>query len=171
MAVLNIRIAPDNVLNKKAIEVQVVDKAIIKLLDDMQETMLAHEGIGLAAPQIGVLKRLLVMDCSNDTNTNNLYRMINPKVVSQSKELYGHKEGCLSFPGQYVYLDRPKEVEIEFKNEKGEKIKKCFEGLESICVQHEIDHLDGVLFIDYLSKLKKNIIIRKLVKTRKNIGN
>ena len=170
MAVLDIKVAPDSVLSKKAIEVKVIDQNIVTLLDDMQETMIENDGIGLAAPQIGVLKRLLVMNSGLDKDSNSFYRMINPKIISKSNDLYGHNEGCLSFPGQFVFLERPKNVEVEYKNEKGKKIIRSFDGLESICVQHEIDHLDGVLLVDYLSKLKKNIILRKLIKSKKYRG-
>ena len=136
MTVLEIKLIPDPVLRKKAEPVKVVTNDIISVLNDMAETMYDAPGIGLAANQVGILKRLIVMDCSTDDEDPNLIKMINPEIIFSSTEKSELEEGCLSIP----------------------------EGLLSTCIQHEIDHLNGVLFVDHISRLKRDIILRKVKK-------
>ena len=136
----------------------------------MLETMYAAPGIGLAAVQIGILKRLIVIDISKDQEKKNPLFLINPEIIFKSKKTSIHEEGCLSLPGHFAEIERPAECEINFIDYNGKKKEIKADGLLSTCIQHEIDHLDGVLFIDYLSKLKKDMIIKKLVKHKKELN-
>ena len=144
MAIRQIREYGDEILRKKSREVDVVDDKIRELLDDMLETMHKYNGVGLAAPQVGILKRVVVIDLYDD---NGPLKLVNPKIVKQ-KGKQEVEEGCLSFPNQYAKMIRPEEIVTEALNEKGEKIKIKAKGLLAQAICHEIDHLDGVLFID-----------------------
>ena len=167
MTIKKILIEPNNVLRQKSKNVEKVDSEIQKLMDDMLETMYAAPGIGLAAIQIGVPKRIIVMDISRDEENKNPMYFINPEIVWIEKENKTYEEGCLSVPGQFAKIDRPKACHVKYIDYTGnEKLLKA-EGLLSTCIQHEIDHLEGILFIDYLSKLKKSMIIKKLSKSQK----
>ena len=160
-------IEPDPILRIKSENLDKVDNALRKLMDDMLETMYAAPGIGLAAVQIGILKRLIVIDISKGEEKKNPLFLINPKIKYKSENTSIYEEGCLSLPGHFAEIERPAECQIDYIDYKGKKKSLKAEGLLATCVQHEIDHLDGVLFIDYLSKLKKEMIIKKLIKHKK----
>ena len=164
-------IEPDPILRKKSQSLENVDNDLRKLLDDMLETMYEAPGIGLAAVQIGILKRLIVIDISKkeDQKKNPLF-LINPVITYKSKNTSSYEEGCLSLPGHYAEIERPSECHLEFLDYNGKKKKLEAQGLLATCIQHEVDHLNGILFIDYLSKLKKDMIIKKLVKHKKEIN-
>ena len=138
-------------------------------MDDMLETMYAAPGIGLAAVQIGILKRVIVIDLSKDNEKKDPIFIVNPKILSQSKELVAYEEGCLSIPNQFAEIERPKSCILEYLDYSGNKKEIEAQGLLATCIQHEIDHLNGILFIDYLSKLKKDLILKKVKKQRKEI--
>ena len=163
-------IEPDPILRKESAPIEKVDNDLRKLLDDMLETMYAAPGIGLAAVQIGILKRLIVIDISKDKEKKNPLFLINPEIVSKSKNTSIYEEGCLSLPGHFAEIERPAECQINFLDYNGKKKEISAKGLLSTCIQHEVDHLNGVLFIDYLSKLKKDMIIKKLVKHKKELN-
>ncbi len=163
-----ILIHPDPRLKKLCPEVDDLSDELRVLADDMLETMYDAPGIGLAAPQIGKLMRLIVMDCEkgDDTPPRPLV-MFNPRVVASSDERNVYEEGCLSIPDQYAEVERPREVEVEWLDRDGRLQRETFDGLWATCVQHEIDHLDGKLFIDYLKPLKRQMITRKMQKLKK----
>ena len=163
-------IEPDPILRKKSQSLENVDNDLRKLLDDMLETMYEAPGIGLAAVQIGILKRLIVIDISKEDQKKNPLFLINPIITYKSKNTSSYEEGCLSLPGHYAEIERPSECHLEFLDYNGKKKKLEAQGLLATCIQHEVDHLNGILFIDYLSKLKKDMIIKKLVKHKKEIN-
>ena len=167
MALLPIIVAPDPRLKIKAKPVAQVDDRIQTLLDDMVETMHAAPGIGLAAPQVGEALRMLVVDIAQDGEPSNPMKLVNPEIVWASEEKLTWEEGCLSLPDQFADVERPKEVKVRYLDETGARREIHATGLLAICLQHEIDHLDGVLFVDYISALRRNMILRKLVKTKK----
>ena len=170
MALKSILIHPDPRLKSVAdpISASEVDKALRRLADDMLETMYDAPGIGLAAPQVGVGKRLLVMDCVKEENTPpRPMVLINPVVTWSSENLNAYEEGCLSIPEQYADVERPAEVEVIWIDLEGVTHTERFDGLWATCVQHEIDHLNGKLFIDYLKPLRRQIITRKMVKLKR----
>ena len=169
MAKKKILTIPDPILRKISEPVENVNQGIKNLLDDMLETMYEAPGIGLAAVQIGILKRVIVIDLSKDDKKKEPIFIINPEIVSQSKSLVSYEEGCLSIPNQFAEVERPNSCKIKFLNYNGKKKELQAEGLLATCIQHEIDHLNGILFIDYLSKLKKDIIIKKVKKQKKEI--
>jgi len=162
-------IEPDPILRKKCEPLEKVDTDTKKLMDDMLETMYAAPGIGLAAVQIGILKRLVVIDISRDEEKKDPIFLINPEIINQSKQTSVYEEGCLSIPGQFAEIERPAECTLKYIDYNGKEKELKADGLLATCVQHEVDHLNGILFIDYLSKLKKDMIIRKLVKKKKEI--
>ncbi|MBU8873384.1 peptide deformylase [Reyranella sp. MMS21-HV4-11] len=167
MALLPILTAPDPRLKKKSLPVDAVDAGVRQLMDDMLETMYDAPGIGLAAPQVGVLKRVIVLDIDReDTKTGPLF-MANPEIVAASDEDVAYEEGCLSVPDHYSDVVRPATVTVRYLDRDGKQQDLACDGLLATCVQHEIDHLDGVLFIDHISALKRNMILRKLLKARK----
>ena len=139
-------------------------------MDDMLDTMYAAPGIGLAAVQVGILKRLVVIDISRENEKKKPIFLVNPKIVLRSKKTSIYEEGCLSLPGHFAEIERPKECEVNYIDYHGKERKLKAKGLLSTCIQHEVDHLDGVLFVDYLSKLKRDMIIKKLVRQKKEIG-
>ena len=158
---------PNKILRERSDEVTNIDKNIIKTLDNMAETMYAAPGIGLAAIQVGIKKRLVVIDCdyNQETKRNPLY-FINPEIIWKSEEKNSYKEGCLSIPEYYEEVERPSKCKVRFLDKKGISRELDCEGILATCIQHEMDHLEGILFIDYLSKLKKTIILKKLSKNK-----
>jgi peptide deformylase len=167
MARLPIVIAPHQVLKTKARSVETVDDSIRQLMDDMLETMYAAPGIGLSANQVGVLQRIVVLDVARENEPAQPLRLINPEIVWQSDALATYNEGCLSIPDLYADVERPAEIKFRYLDPDGRKRDMHATGLLATCVQHEIDHLNGVLFIDHLSALKRNMILRKLGKTQR----
>ena len=166
MTVKKILTEPNKLLRQISKPVDKVDKNEQKLMDDMVETMYAANGIGLAAIQIGFPKRIIVMDVSKDkTNKNPMY-FVNPIILNKATEQSNYLEGCLSLPDQFAEIKRPEKCEVEYLDYNGEKKLLQAEGLLATCIQHEIDHLEGILFIDYLSKLKKSMIVKKLFKQK-----
>lgn len=159
--------APDPVLKTKCDPVPAVDDNIRALMDDMLETMYAAPGIGLAAPQIGVTKRVIVVDVSDKDEPRNPICLANPEIVWKSEETALHEEGCLSLPDLYADVERPVAVKVAYLDRDGEKQELNAEGLLAVCLQHEVDHIDGVLFVDHLSPLKRNMIMKKMVKAKK----
>ena len=160
-------IEPDPILRKKSFKIEKVDDELRKLMDEMLETMYSAPGIGLAAVQVGILKQVIVIDISKDDQKKNPLFLVNPVVTYKSKNKSIYEEGCLSLPGHFAEVERPSECHIDYVDYNGKKKKIEAAGLLSTCIQHEIDHLNGVLFIDYLSKLKKDMIIKKLKKLKK----
>ena len=161
MALLDILIYPDQRLHKKAKPVEKVDDRIKQLVDDMSETMYQAPGIGLAAPQVNVLERIIVVDISESKDS--LLVMVNPEIVS-SNGLAEHEEGCLSVPGVYAQVQRHENIRVRAQDREGEVFELDADGLLGICIQHEIDHLDGRVFVDYLSHLKQGRIRKKMQK-------
>ena len=160
---------PDPILRKKCEPLEKVDVDTKKLMDDMLATMYAAPGIGLAAVQVGILKRLVVIDISKAEEKKNPIFLINPQIIHKSKKTSVYEEGCLSLPGQFAEIERPAECTLKYIDYNGKEKELKADGLLATCVQHEVDHLNGILFIDYLSKLKKDMIIKKLVKQKKGI--
>ena len=160
-------IAPDPRLKKKSKPVDTVDAETRQLMDDMLETMYAAPGIGLAAPQVGVLKRVIVLDIDREEVKTGPLFMANPEIIEASDDDVTYEEGCLSVPEHYSDVARPATVTVRYLDRDGKKQELACEGLLATCVQHEIDHLDGILFIDHISALKRNMILRKLLKARK----
>ena len=167
MALRTIITAPDPRLKKKSKAVETVDDDVRQLMDDMLETMYAAPGIGLAAPQIGELRRVIVLDIDREEVKTGPILMANPEIVAASDEDATYEEGCLSVPEHYSDVVRPAKVTVRYLDRDGAQQELACEGLLATCVQHEIDHLDGVLFIDHISSLKRNMILRKLLKARK----
>ena len=167
MTVLPIIIAPDPILKQKAIPIQTVDSEISQLMKDMLETMYMAPGIGLAATQVGILKRVVVIDISKKEQLNEPICMANPEIVWSSEEEVTAEEGCLSLPHQYGEITRRERIKVRYINENNQTINKEASGLLATCIQHELDHLQGILFIDHLSSLKRNIILRRLKKLKK----
>ena len=167
MSVKTIIIEPNKLLRQISKPVEKVDKEDQKLMDDMLETMYAANGIGLAAIQIGIPKRIIVMDISKDEKKEPKY-FVNPVVVNKDPIKNTHEEGCLSVPEQFAEIDRPSKCKVEYLDYNGKKKILLADGLLATCIQHEMDHLEGILFIDYLSKLKKSMIIKKLSKLKSN---
>ncbi len=171
MALREILIVPDPRLKKECEPVTDVNDEIRQLLSDMLETMYAAPGIGLAAPQIGVMKRVVVMDVSDDKDKPEPLKLINPEIIWESEDTSIYQEGCLSIPDQYADVERPIEVGVRYLDENGKEQEIEADGLLSTGIQHEVDHLDGILFTDYLSALKRNMIlqqVQKLQKTKKS---
>ena len=168
MTVRKILTEPNPFLRQKSKKVDLVDDSIRSLMDDMLETMYAANGIGLAAIQIGVPKRIIVIDISKEENKREPRYFVNPIITNKDKSKSTYEEGCLSVPNQFAEIDRPKNCDVEYLNYYGEKKLLKAEGLLATCIQHEMDHLEGILFIDYLSKLKKSMIIKKLSKNKSN---
>ncbi len=191
MSLMDVIIVPDPVLRQEAKVVETINDDVAAILDNMAETMYESNGIGLAANQVALLKRVLVMDVpkgcweykgkdrhgimqigpssqAKEQETQNLLQMVNPEIVQASELRSVYSEGCLSIPGQYAEVERPAKVTVKYIDKHGKEQVSDFEGLDSHCVQHEIDHLNGVLFVDYLSRLKRNTILRKVEKANKH---
>ena len=171
---------PNNILREKSLPVTKVDEDLQKLMDDMLETMYAAPGIGLAAIQVGVPKRVIVLDVgwrdkSESTNDKkyeerkNPMFFVNPEIIEKSTNNSTYEEGCLSVPGQFAEIDRPDKCHIKYLDYYGQPKELVAEGMLATCIQHEIDHLEGILFIDYLSKLKKSMIVKKLTKQKEQL--
>lgn len=175
MSILDIVKIPDPILKQACDPVERVDDDLRRLLDNMLETMYAAPGIGLAGPQVGVTRRILTMDCAkraeDDENSDPVEPepifMINPEIVEASDEMSSYEEGCLSIPDYFAEIERPASVTVRYVDYDGKQAELKAEGILATCVQHEIDHLDGILFIDYLSKLKRDRVIKKFAKLKK----
>lgn len=168
MAKLKIYEHPHPVLKQKSAKVDKIDAEIRKLLDDMLETMYAAAGVGLAAPQVGVLKRVVVIDISHEDEGEKrspLY-LVNPEIIWHSDEEKCQFEGCLSLPDQSAEVSRFKQVRVRYQDYDGKENEILAEGLLSVALQHEIDHLDGILYIDHISRLKRQMLLKKLQKMR-----
>ncbi len=168
MALLPIIIAPDPRLKNVARPVESVDDGIRRLMDDMLETMYTAPGLGLAAPQVGVLERVIVVDAAGEEGAANPLLIANPELVRVSDDDASYEEGCLSLPNHYADVIRPRAIRLRYLDRDGETRELEAEGLLATCIQHEMDHLDGILFVDHVSALKRNMILRKLVKTKKS---
>lgn len=186
--ILPIVLSPDPLLNEVSKPVDKVDDELRKFMDDMLATMYNASGIGLAAVQVGELKRVLVMDTNYEVDNCTTHKpeggccdngvvvkngepvfMVNPEIIEKSKEMYTYKEGCLSFPEAFSDVKRPKRVKIKYLDYNGKENEVEYEGILAVCVQHEIDHLDGITFVDHLSRMKRDIIMKKLLKRRKSL--
>lgn len=165
----DILIHPDPRLKKPCDPIAEVTAEISKLAADMLETMYEAPGIGLAAPQVGVMKRLIVMDCIKQ-GTPEPMALLNPEVIWSSEDQSSYEEGCLSIPDQYAEVKRPAAVKVRWMDLSGDAQERQFEGLWATCVQHEIDHLNGKLFIDYLGPLKRQMITRKMEKLKREMA-
>lgn len=170
MALLPILTAPDPRLKQKAARVETVDQSVRTLMDDMLETMYAAPGIGLAAPQVGMSVRVIVADIGKNEEDRQPIRMANPEIVWASDDDNTYEEGCLSVPEHYAAVVRPRAVRVRYVDEHDTVREMDADGLLATVLQHEMDHLDGILFIDHLSSLKRNMILRKLLKAKKEAG-
>ncbi|HZK89592.1 MAG TPA: peptide deformylase [Stellaceae bacterium] len=168
MTVLPVIIAPDPRLKLTAKPVAKVDAAVRRLMDDMVETMYQSIGIGLAAPQVGVARRIIVLDVAREGEKPNPLRLANPEILWRSKEETVANEGCLSLPEHYAEVSRPAEIKLRYLDHENEIREIDATGLLATCIQHEIDHLDGVLFVDHISALKRGMILRKLAKAKRS---
>ena len=168
MAILPIITAPDHFLKTVSKPVDKIDRELRRLMDDMLETMYEAPGIGLAAIQVGVPKRLLVIDIAGEGEPPAPQVFINPEILWQAEEFTLYNEGCLSLPDQYADLERPSEVKVRYLDREGEKQEVHATGLLATCLQHEMDHLEGILFVDHISMVKRQMILRKLQKARRN---
>ena len=169
MALREILTEPNEILRKKSLLVDQVDGDMQKLMDDMLETMYLAPGIGLAAIQVGVPKRVIVLDIARKDEPKNPMYFINPEIITKSKDSLAYEEVCLSVPGQFAEITRSSNCYIKYLDYYGQPQELKTEGLLATCIQHEIDHLEGILFIDYLSKLKKTMIVKKLSKEKKQL--
>ena len=166
MSVKKILTEPNKLLRQVSMPVEKVGDQERQLMDDMLDTMYSANGIGLAAIQIGVPKRIIVMDLSKDENKKEPMYFVNPVIKNKNLEKAKYEEGCLSVPNQFAEIERPNSCEVEYLDYNGKKKILKADGLLATCIQHEMDHLEGILFIDYLSKLKKSMIIKKLSKNK-----
>ncbi len=169
MTLRQILTEPNSMLRQKSTPVQIVDKDVQSLMDDMLETMYAAPGIGLAAIQVGVPKRIIVLDINHKEGSKKPMFFVNPEIIEKSKNNSTYEEGCLSVPGQFAEIERPDRCNVKYLDYYGQPKEIKAEGMLATCIQHEMDHLEGILFIDYLSKLKKTMIIKKLSKQKKTI--
>lgn len=170
MTVLPLVIAPDPLLKQKSATVEQVDEEVRTLLDDMADTMYDSRGIGLAAVQVGVLRRVVVIDIGwreEDDATRAPLKLVNPEIVTSSEERSLYNEGCLSFPEHYSEVERPAIVKVRYQDEQGKSQEMEATGLLATCVQHEIDHTNGITFVDHISRLKRDVILKKLSKAKK----
>ena len=169
MTIKRILTEPDKFLRQKSQVVEEVNDDMRQLMDDMLDTMYDAQGIGLAAIQIGVPKRIIVIDLSKEKEKKNPLYFVNPEIFWSSEQGATYEEGCLSVPGQFAEVDRPDKCHVKYLDYEGNKKELKAEGLLATCIQHEVDHLEGILFIDYLSKLKKSLIVKKLSKQKKEL--
>ncbi len=167
MAKRPIIIAPDRRLKRRSEPVTAVDEAVRTLLDDMLETMYAADGVGLAAIQVGEPRRCIVVDVHKAGEPPAPLKLVNPEILWRSQERMVHEEGCLSFPGHFAEVERPAQVRVSSLDETGTPQTLDAEGALAVCIQHEVDHLDGMLFVDHLSLVKRRIILRKLSKAQR----
>ena len=168
MAVKPILTEPNKLLRQVSKPVDKVTIVEQKLMNDMLDTMYAANGIGLAAIQIGIPKRIIVMDLSKDQEKKEPRYFVNPVIKKKNEDKTTYEEGCLSVPNQFAEIERPSKCDVEYLDYNGQKQILYAEGLLATCIQHEMDHLEGILFIDYLSKIKKSMIIKKLSKLKSN---
>jgi peptide deformylase len=168
MTIKNILTEPNKLLRQISKTVNYVGREEQRIMDDMLDTMYDAKGIGLAAIQIGIPKRIIVMDISKNESKKEPRFFVNPVIKNKDINKATYEEGCLSVPNQFAEIDRPSKCEVEYLDYNGKKQLLKADGLLAICIQHEMDHLDGILFIDYLSKLKKSMIIKKLSKLKSN---
>ena len=170
MAKRSIILLPDPVLRRVADPVTAVDAEVRQLADDMLETMYAAPGLGLAAPQVGISRRVVVIDVSEKDDEKHPFVMINPEIVRRSETLNVHEEGCLSIPDVRVEIERPAEVVVKFLDRDGKVQEVQADDLFATCIQHEIDHLDGKMLIDYMSRLKRDMVVRRFKKLARERG-
>ena len=166
---LNIILHPDPRLKKVSKSIVEISDRIEQLASDMLETMYKASGVGLAAPQVGVMERLVVMDCSSEEEKNEII-LLNPQIIWQSEAREAFEEGCLSIPDIREKIIRSQSVRVKFTLLDGKQVERDFDGLWAICIQHEIDHLNGKLFIDYLGPIKRSVITRKMIKLKKELA-
>ena len=169
MTVKTILTEPNNILRQVSKKVEKVGDKERQLMRDMLDTMYAANGIGLAAIQIGIPKRIIVIDISKDNENKKPMYFVNPIIKNKDKDKTTYEEGCLSVPNYFAEVDRPKYCEVEYLDYNGKNKILEADGLLATCIQHEMDHLEGILFIDYLSKLKKDMIVKKLIKHKKEL--
>ena len=169
MALRLILTEPNELLRQKSLPVDKVDAELQNLMNDMLDTMYAAPGIGLAAIQVGVPKRVIVLDIAPKDKPKNPMFFVNPEIIETSRNISTYEEGCLSVPGQFAEINRPEKCHIKYLDYHGQPKELRAEGMLATCIQHEIDHLEGILFIDYLSKLKKSMIVKKLSRQKKQI--
>ena len=167
MALMPIIIAPDARLKIKTKPVAHVDAAVKTLMDNMLETMYAANGIGLAAPQVGDMRSVIVVDCARQAENPAPIKMANPEIIAVSPNDNTHEEGCLSLPEHYADVVRPESITLRYLNENNKIVEIDADGILATCIQHEMDHLEGILFVDHISALKRNMILRKLKKVKK----
>jgi peptide deformylase len=167
MAIRDILVVPHPMLKQVSERVETVDDELRALMDDMLETMYAAPGIGLAAVQVGVPKRVIVMDLARPEEDKQPRYFVNPEILWASEETQPYEEGCLSVPEYYDEVERPARVKLRYLNYQGEQVEEDAEGMYAVCIQHEMDHLDGVLFIDHLSRLKREQAVKKVKKQAK----
>ena len=158
---------PDPILRKVAAPIERVDADLRRLMDDMFATMYDAPGVGLAAPQIGISRRLIVMDPTKDEEEDQPLAMVNPQLLERSDDLRMHEEGCLSIPDFTAEIERPARIRVSFIDREGKPQESELEGIWATVVQHEIDHLNGMLFIDYLSRLKRDMVVKKFAKAKR----
>ena len=171
MPTLQIITLPNPLLKEKSEDIEVFDQNLKSIIRNMYDTLYSSgNGIGLAAPQVGIMKRIVVIDIKEKDKSNPI-TFINPKIIKRSKETFINEEGCLSIPDFFANIERYKEVEVEWFNVDGDLKSEKYNGLMSICIQHEIDHLNGVLFIDHLSKIKRKMAVEKVLKQMKKKNN
>ncbi len=168
MALLSIITAPDPRLKVKARPVAAVDAKVRRLMDDLLETMYLSIGIGLAAPQVGAAQRVLVVDCAREGEKPQPLRIANPEILWRSDQVMTANEGCLSLPEHYAEVERPAAIRLRYLDHENEIRELEAKGLLATCLQHEIDHLDGLLFVDHISSLKRGMILRKLAKSKRS---
>lgn len=169
MEKLKVYMIPHPKLRQKATPVDVIDDALCRLLDSMLHTMYADNGVGLAGPQVGVAKRIIVMDMAEDHEQPDPHFIINPKIIWQSDETIVLPEACISIPGVYADVKRPKEVEVEYLDRHNRLQRVKADGYKGRCFQHEIDHLDGRTFLDHLPSLKRKLLLNKSIRHQKNL--
>jgi len=167
MSLMKVFEVPEPILRQKAEEVEKVDSTIARILDDMLETMYSSNGVGLAGNQVGLAKRLVVIDCAGEDQEPDVLQMVNPEIIDHSEETLCKSEGCLSVPREYADVERWAQVTVQYTDKKGKIRTRKAEGLLAKAIQHELDHLEGILFIDHLSPLKRNKLLKHLEKRRK----
>lgn len=167
MAILPIITAPDPRLKVRSEPVERIDDELRKFMDDMLETMYDAPGVGLSAIQVGQPKRVMVVDCAEDGAAANPIYLVNPEIVESSEDLRAYEEGCLSLPEQYAEVERPATIRVKYLDRDGAEQELEADGLLATCIQHEMDHFEGILFVDHISALKRNMIMRRLKKAKK----
>ncbi|WP_281016815.1 MULTISPECIES: peptide deformylase [unclassified Minwuia] len=167
MALLPIITAPDPRLKVRSEAVGQIDDELRAFMDDMLETMYDAPGVGLSAIQVGVPKRVMVVDCADDGAAANPIYLINPEILESSEDLRAYEEGCLSLPEQYAEVERPATIRVKYLDQHGATQELTADGLLATCIQHEMDHFEGILFVDHISALKRNMILRRLKKAKK----